>query len=202
VGRALVDRAILLRSGWFVGPIAGLRIRVVPHGLAVLGRLSYLFGRPCVTLTLRIDVLPARRARRLAWLIRRYSTFLLAGILATVGVMGRRLRRRPLVDRTRYMVLAGLLRLRMAGGTRPNGLLGTVPTTLPPHTLRLVHRFLLMNGFLFMHEFLLMNGFLLVHGFLLVRGTLSSWRFRRLPRTRSGPLGGSLFDRTLVSRTR
>jgi hypothetical protein len=172
-----------------VGPIAGLRIRVVPHGLAVLGRLSYLFGRPCVTLTLRIDVLPARRARRLAWLIRRYSTFLLAGILATVGVMGPRLRRRPLVDRTRYMVLAGLLRLRMAGGNRPNGLLMTGPTTLPPHTLRLVHRFLLMNGFL------------LMHGSLLVRGTLSSWRFRRLPRTRSGPLGGSLFDRTLMGWT-
>ncbi len=169
-----------------MGPIAGLRIRVVPHGLAVLGRLSYLFGRPCVTLALRMDALPARRARRLAWLIRSYSTLLLAGTLATVGVMGRRLRRWPLVDRTRYMVLAGLLRPGMAGGILPNGLLMTGPTTLPPRTRRLVHRSLLMNGFL------------LVHGSLLVRSTLPSWRFRRLPRTRSGPLGGSLFGRTLM----
>jgi hypothetical protein len=182
VGRAFVERAILLRSGWFVGPIAGLRIRVVPHGLAMLGRQLYLFGRPCVTLTLRMDVLPARRARRLAWLIRSYSTLLLAGILATVRVMGRRLRRRALVDRTRYMVLAGLLRPGMAGGILPNGLLGTVP----PHPRRLVHGFLLMNGFL------------LVHGSLLVRGTLPSWRFRRLPRTRSGSLGRTLFGRTLM----
>ena len=163
-----------------MGSLAGLRIRVVPHGLALLGRLSYLFGLPCVALTLRMDVLPARRARRLAWLIRRYSTLLLAGTLATVRVMGRRLRRWPLVDRTRYMVLAGLLRPGIAGGILPNGLLRTVP----PHT-RLVHGSLLMNGYL------------LVHGSLLVRSTLSSWRFRRLPRTRSGPLG-----RTLVSRTR
>ena len=156
-----------------MGSLVGLRIRVVPHGLALLGRLSYLFGLPCVALTLRMDVLPARRARRLAWLIRRYSTLLLAGTLATVRVMGRRLRRWPLVDRTRYMVLAGLLRPGIAGGIRPNRLLGTVP----PHTR-------------------------LVHGSLLVRSTLSSWRFRGLPRTRSGPLGRTLFGRTLVSRTR
>jgi hypothetical protein len=168
-----------------VGPIAGLRIRVVPPGLDMLGRLSYLFGRPCVTLTLRMDVLPARRARRLAWLIRSYSTLLLAGTLATVRVMGRRLRRWPLVDRTRYMVLASLLRPGMAGGILPNGLLGTGP----PLT-RLVHGSLLMNGIL------------LVHGSLLVRSTLSSWRFRRLPLTRSGPFGRTQLGGTLVSRTR
>ena len=168
-----------------MGSLAGLRIRVVPHGLALLGRLSYLFGLPCVTLTLRMDVLPARRARRLAWLIRSYSPLLLAGTLATVRVMGRRLRRWPLVDRTRYMILAGLLRPGMAGGILPNGLLGTgSPLT------RLVHRSLLMNGFL------------LVHGSLLARCTQPSWRFRRLPRARSGPFGRTQLGGTLVSRTR
>src|SRR5215210_8042756 len=105
-----------------------------------------MFGWPCGTLSLWIDILLARRDRWLAVLIRssRALLHLLAATLASVGVVGR-LRHRLLMDRTRYMVLVGLLWL----GTRVVGILALglsgarVPSLL---ARRLMCRFRLVHG--------------------------------------------------------
>src|SRR5215211_159350 len=134
---------VLLRRGLFVGSIA------------VLGMWSCLFGLRYGTLFLWTDLLPAWRARGLSALIRRSSTLLLACILATTGVAGRRLRRGPLADRTRRWSTVDLLWSgMMANGIQPNRLVGT---GLPAGLLqprRLGRRFRLAYGSLRGCEFL------------------------------------------------
>src|SRR5215210_6408448 len=130
-----------------------------------------MFGWSCGTLSLWIDILLARRNRWLAVLIRSSSALLhlLAATLASVGVVGR-LRRRLLVDRTRYMVLVGLLWLgTLVLGILPHGLSGArVPTLLPRR---------LMRG-------------------LSLQSNLPTGRLRSRPLIRGGPPVGRLVGRT------
>src|SRR5215210_2718003 len=142
-----------------------------------------MFGWPCGTLSLWIDILLAQRDRWLAVLIRSSSALLhlLAATLASVGVVAR-LRHRLLVDRTRYIVLVGLLWLgTLVLGILPHGLSGArVPSLLPRR---------LMCRFRFVHGLPLLSN--LPTGRLCITP-----RPLRIPSSGSGALFGPLVDRT------
>jgi hypothetical protein len=89
-----------MEGDWIMVSMAGLLVGFEARGHTLLGTLWSLFGRPYGTLALRMYILLARRARRLAVLNQRFEPLLLACALVTLGVACR-LRRGPLGDRTR-----------------------------------------------------------------------------------------------------